>query len=49
MATKTPIQFESFSDPDCTESSGEKWESDESQVKMTGNASMIFSGSFLFK
>ena len=30
MATKTPIQFESFSDPDCTESSGEKWESDES-------------------
>ena len=30
MATKTPIQFESFSDPDCTASSGEKWESDES-------------------
>ena len=30
MSTKTPIQFESFSDPDCTASSGETWESDES-------------------
>ena len=30
MSKKTPIQFESFSDPDCTSSSGEKWTSDES-------------------
>ena len=27
---KTPIQFESFSDPDCTSSSGDTWESEES-------------------
>ncbi len=30
MSKKTPIQFESFSDPDCTSSSGEEWISEES-------------------